>query len=1153
MKRYALSVGIGKYNSNILADLHKPASDAEAVAQILEKHGDFQEVKRLPANWLNHYQCEVADSKLTGEELTKELKYFLLEQAKNSEALIYFSGHGFAIWDDLGEEYEGFLATSDCDIDRDREKLIDQQNGISLRQLNKLISKAQVSSLVVILDCCHAGSLLDDDLVKQTLTTFNASEKDYYLIAACRSQEKAYEAEQYSIFTEALLKGLGEENAGNDGKISCDRVFDLINSELQGLGQEPIRMGWGRSITLVTHTNKIWNQTEVKEECPYQGLKAFEAEQKQFFFGRKQVVNDILARLTEKPFVPVIGASGSGKSSVIRAGVIPELEDRGWRVLTPIKPGFEPLIELRRTFRKFFTGKTKEKQLKDLIENQDNTLAVIIEHLPASEQFLLIIDQFEEVFTICADREERQRFIQLLTQVVDAGDSRLAVAITLRADFLEPCLDYPSLTKLIQTQAVCMPSLTGLDLQDAIKEPAKLQGYSVQDKLFLKILGDVSKEAGFLPLLEFTLTELWQKRDREKHQLTLEQYEKLGELNGTLNSHAEKVYKYKDFEEDNPTQERTQQEKDWIQLIFLRLIRTGKDKKDTRQRQPKTKLLAIHLQVSASPIAGDEIEKQEILSELIDGENGLVKGRLLVSSEEGIDLAHEALIEAWESLIDWRQENRDLRRLLDRVEAAFWEWQKNPDDNNLMMGGLLQQVRENWQELKAYLDTAAIRFYQQSIVYESKIINAIEKANIKGILQEQANSILTFISTKYLEIEGLILGIYSTGLSLEELDGEVLSDVQYSLYQAVEKVREKTILNYEYDLNQISSLAISPDALYIAAGSGNVRLVDNENTRSVCIWDTQGNLIVEPFKPHKKSISLIALSQNAEYILTSGYSLNSSFANGEVKLWDKRGNLITEILQNVESGVTCLGFSPCDQYINVGSNNGCIWIFEMWGKSILKIPKAFNGRINSVFLNIEKNYIISIGSEHSDKRVNKKIRVWDLQGNLIDQPLEEYEYIYDDLIINTDGKYVAGSTKDREIHVWDFQRKTVFKSFHIQCDYLRLESFSPDGQYIVTTDTGNDSVHVWDLEGKEIVPPFNSTYEITQVVLSPDTTYIALVPDEVQIYLWDITLLKADDNNWQTLLKIACDRLRYHPVFQDPQTDIEKQACEICRKWVWEI
>nr|MDJ0775369.1 caspase family protein [Mastigocoleus sp. MO_167.B18] len=748
MKRYALIVGISQYGSNMLGDLQKPASDAEAIAQILEKHGDFQEVKRLPANWLNHYQCEVADSQLTGEELTRELKYFLLEQAKNSEALIYFSGHGFAIWDDLGEEYEGFLATSNCEINREREKLIAQQNGISLRRLNGLISKAQVSSLVVILDCCHAGSLLEDDLVKQALITFNTSEKDYYLIAACRSGEKAYEGKQYSIFTEALLKGLAEENAGNDGKISCDRVFDLIDSELQGLGQEPIRMGSGRSITLVTHTNKIRNQhCEVKEECPYQSLKAFEAEQKQFFFGRKQVVNDILARLTQKPFVPVIGASGSGKSSVIRAGVIPELEDRGWRVLDPIKPGFEPLIELRRTFRKFFLGTTKEKQLKDLIENQENTLAVIIEHLPASEQFLLVVDQFEEVFTICADREERQRFIQLLTQVINVADSPLAVAITLRADFLEPCLDYPSLTKLIQTQAVFIPSLTGIDLQDAIKEPAKLQGYSVQDKLFMKILEDVNKEPGFLPLLEFTLTELWQKRDREKHQLTLEQYEKLGELNGTLNSHAEKVYNYKDFEEDNPIQERTQQEKDWIKLIFLRLIRTGKNKKDTRQRQPKTKLLAIHLQVSASPITGDEIEKQEILSELLDGENGLVKGRLLVSGKDQeekawIDLAHEALIEGWQRFSQWRQENWALRKLIDRVEDLFWEWQKEPDNENLMMGGLLRQVRRKWLEIEPLLEPKIKKYYQLSYDYKNNYEKHLKSTMYPHMTQELAEDLL---------------------------------------------------------------------------------------------------------------------------------------------------------------------------------------------------------------------------------------------------------------------------------------------------------------------------------------------------------------------------------------------------------------------------
>ncbi|MEH2408609.1 nSTAND1 domain-containing NTPase [Nostoc sp.] len=565
MARYALVVGITDY-TNQLPNLTKPATDAEAVEQVLKAHGDFEDIA-------------VLKGKVSTTKLAEALKTLLQQQAVKNEALIYFTGHGITVSDSLGTQ-QAYLATSDLTIVTQGNQIIEQTGGISLLSLNNLIRDSDLSNLVVLLDCCHSGEFLERNLIEKTFTAF-ISQRDYYFIAACRGFQQAYakKSVQHSIFTTALLAGLSPENTNDHGKVTGDRLFDILATELKSSGQEPIRMGWGRSITLITHKNQRQVQTfEVKDECPYQGLKAFEAEQKQFFFGRKQVVRKILEKLAQKPFVPIIGPSGSGKSSVVQAGLIPELDDSVWQILPPIKPGFQPLQELRGVLKAFFQGAKKERLLSELITNEPNPLPVILEHLTGAEKFLLVVDQFEELFTVSV-AEDKQRFIELLTQVVEMTDSRLKVVITMRADFLEPCLDYPSLNKLIENQLVLMPRITGVDLKQTITEPAKLQGHSVEEKLVLKILEDVGKEPGYLPLMEFALTRLWEKRDQQKHQLTLEQYENFQGLTGALNFHAENVYLYEDYQQDSPTQERNEQEKDWIGQIFPAISANGRGRK----------------------------------------------------------------------------------------------------------------------------------------------------------------------------------------------------------------------------------------------------------------------------------------------------------------------------------------------------------------------------------------------------------------------------------------------------------------------------------------------------------------------------------------------------------------------------------------------
>jgi hypothetical protein len=466
-RRYALVIGITDYdNWNFLPNLSKPAIDAEAVAQFLESTG-FENVDRLPNRWIEaEKRYEVVPGKVMGDAILQALKQILLgEQTKNQEVFIYFSGHGFCLTNDIGD-FEAYLATSDSQRDG--------KNAISLeRTFNRLLQRSKLSNLVVLLDCCHAGALLSENreldrtLLEPSLLAFK-EKPDYYLMAACRSQQVAWEDEKYSLFTAALLKGLSPEQADpKRGEISGDRLFDFVSRELRGKGQEPIRMGVGRSLILV----KYGAQPQVEEvkplldekgelRCPFQGLLPFTKKERDFFFGRKRVVEAIKSKLDRLNFVPLIGASGSGKSSVVLAGLIPWLEELGWQILEPIKPGTDPLKELEFGLRALLS------QEKDLIQNciydsqSREGLQPLLKRFPNGQRFLLVVDQFEELFTFALEKQ-RDHFINLITQVADFPDSPLAVVTTMRADFLEPCLRYDSLQKLIENNAKYLPTLGG--------------------------------------------------------------------------------------------------------------------------------------------------------------------------------------------------------------------------------------------------------------------------------------------------------------------------------------------------------------------------------------------------------------------------------------------------------------------------------------------------------------------------------------------------------------------------------------------------------------------------------------------------------------------------------------------------------------------
>jgi WD40 repeat protein len=1015
MARYALVVGITDYK-NQLSNLTKPATDAEAVGEVLKAHGDFEDIA-------------VLKGKVSTTKLAEALKTLLQQQAVKNEALIYFTGHGITVSDSLGTQ-QAYLATSDLTIVTQGNQIIEQTGGINLLSLNNLIRNSELSSLVVLLDCCHSGEFLERNLIEKSLTAFS-SQCDYYFIAACRGFQQAYakKSEQHSIFTTALLAGLSPENTNEHGKVTGDRLFDILATELKGSGQEPIRMGWGRSITLITHNNKRQSQTfEVKEECPYQGLKAFEAEQKQFFFGRKQVVRKILEKLAQKPFVPIIGPSGSGKSSVVQAGLIPELDDSVWKILPPIKPGFQPLQELRGVLKAFFRGARNEKLLWELITKEPNPLPVILEHLTGAEKFLLVVDQFEELFTVSI-AEEKHRFIELLTQVVEMIDSRLKAVITMRSDFLEPCSDYPCLNELIESQLVLIPRITGVDLKETITEPTKLQGHSVEERLVLKILEDVGKEPGYLPLMEFALTRLWEKRDQEKHQLTLEQYDNFQGLTGALNFHAENVYLYEDYQQDCPTQERNEQEKDWIEQIFLRLVRTGEGEKDTRQRQPKAELLAI---------AGNDQEQQQALSELLD--EGLVKGRLLVAGkdEQGkawIDLAHEALIEGWERFAQWRQQDRDLRRLSDRLADALHEWlNKGKNEKYLMQGGLLVEVRENWDKLEPYVLSLGIQFYQHSDDYDKPRARKLTQNS----LQKQAEEIFQLLLLE--PLDGLVLAIKLIGENLNELPNQILPLIQDNLSKAIEETLISSV-SFEGHQDSVNSVAFSPDGQMIVSGSDDMTLR---------LWDIQGNSISQPFEGHQDSVNSVAFSPNGQMIVSGSDDMT-------LRLWDIQGNSIGQPFQGHQGSVNSVAFSPDGQIIASGSDDMTLRLWDIQGNSIgqpfQKLFQGYDYSVDSVAFSPDGLKIVTGNSD-------ELVRLWEITGKFIGQPFIGHTKPITSVAFSPDGQTIVSGSRDGSVLLWDIEGNPICQPLYGHDSYVNAVVISPDGQKIVSA--GDDTtMQLW--------------------------------------------------------------------------------------------
>jgi len=320
-------------------------------------------------------------------------------------------------------------------------------------------------------------------------------------------------------------------------------------------------------------------QSRGDDTRPYQGLEVFDEEHAEFFFGRVRDVQRLIEKLKATRFLAVLGASGSGKSSLVRAGLIPALRDgalpqsEGWMICV-FKPGSRPLTTLTAQLLHVCPGKDSMQNTLDQMGNDERTFHLAVTLALANKpavRIVWVVDQFEEIFTLCNDEKERASFLRNLLYASSIPDGQSTVLLTMRADFLPKCAASPDLAARIAAQQFLVSPMDVDMLREAIEQPALRVGLRFEPGLIEIILVDIASEPGALPLLEHALLELWKRR--RDHTLTLDGYRESGGVKGAIAKTAEEIFKTFNAEEQAI-----------VRRIMLRLTQLGEGTEDTRRR-----------------------------------------------------------------------------------------------------------------------------------------------------------------------------------------------------------------------------------------------------------------------------------------------------------------------------------------------------------------------------------------------------------------------------------------------------------------------------------------------------------------------------------------------------------------------------------------
>ncbi|MDF5706128.1 MAG: CHAT domain-containing protein [Nostoc sp. S4] len=901
-----------------------------------------------------------------------------------------------------------------------------------------------------------------------------------------------------------------------------------------------------------TETPPTWQSLGIISFCPYQGLEKFTEEKAKYFFGRDKATSGLVAAVNNRPLVAVIGASGSGKSSLVFAGLIPQLRRdtvNNWLIIA-FRPGKNPFESLAVALVSALNLPEDERRLVELeldinLKGDRSTLENFIANLTDGDRLgedvtrvLLIADQFEEIYTLCTESESRKTFLDSLLQAVKNAPF-FTLVLTLRADFLSRALDdYEPFGRALQEyQLEPVVRMSREELEQAITHPATQLGFEFERGLSNTIINDIQDGDGRLPLLEFTLTQLW--KQQHSGRLTHQAYKNIGGVEKALANYADAVYA-----------QLSDSERKKAQRVFIQLVQPGEGTEDTR------KLATIE---DVKP------NNWNLVTYLAD-KRLVVTNRNESTNEETVEVVHEALIRHWERLRRWMQENRRFRIWQQGLIVALQQWMDSNKDDGALLRGATLAVAEDWLKQRGgEVSKVQRRFIEKSVGLQERERKQKQRLR-RRIIAGLAGALLLSLSLAgfgwWQWQEARIRGMNTSILSIEafltsKLDLEALTeavriakDLQKNPLGVPEDTKIRTVITLQKVVYGVRELNRKPSSLESTDSTeGNTELpsLTEIPSKPVDYYRHTGNSNIDIYGFEDGKIKIIKKDrQIVKTINTDTPSCRTCMEDiklspdgktfisfdkysGEIKLWSIDGEEI-QIFKGHEENlnywplrgdplplITDVNFSPDSKTIVSSGLDGKILL---WSKDSAEpqIVKNNLPSVQSVEFSLDGNTLTSINSDGMTQiwSVNgKKLQSLELEGE------EGNSLSFDSIKFSYDGNNIIAGGYDSPLTLWNKNGK-LLRKFDNDYGSTSEVKFSLNGNII---SGGGGGIRIWSKDGK-LLKSFKAFEQPTFSYQTPRMDFslngnIAVV-NNAAIELWNQDgklqkTIKEDDTYYQDI------------------------------------
>jgi len=845
-------------------------------------------------------------------------------------------------------------------------------------------------------------------------------------------------------------------------------------------------------------------------EPPFKGLHCFEIDDAARFFGREKLVQELVVLLNRHRFLAIVGASGSGKSSLVRAGVtaalqhtIPTLRDEHVTVYL-MTPTVDPLRALAMQLIPKPHDITTLLAMRDGLAQDARYLDFYLAEQMANQpghatKYILVIDQFEELFTLCSNPESRQLFVENVMTAF-THNVALSVVFTLRADFYAHCAEYEELRRALSRYQVYIGPMSSAELRKAIEKPAQLADWHFEAGLIDLLLQDIGQEPAALPLLSHALLETW--RRREKRTMTLRGYLASGRVQGAIAQTADEIFQRRLLAEQRPI----------ARNIFLRLTELGEGVPDTRRRVAFTEL-------------GSTTKAESTVAEVLQI---LTDARLVTTYQAEAEVAHEALIRQWPQLQLWLEEEREDLLIHRRLTEAAHDWVTSEHDPDLLYRGARLEQALDW--MRRYPQDVNPLEHKYLLASERAVATARNESELRvRIARAGQLAALSQVVAQEPTARASSLPLMLAKAAVETTwiaDGDVIIEpfvtveADAALRSAIDAMPPwwMTLPRHRHT-NKVTSLDFSPNGKWLATAG---------HDETIRIWDLETGHQKDCLVGHTNHVMSVRFSSD-------GSRLVSASKDATARIWDFQSGKELIQLCGHTAGVSHALFSPDDQQIATSSRDQTA---RLWNSSTGEEQACLQHQNELKTVTFHPTQaIVCTGC---DDRI---IRFWDLESAEEVQQLTGHTGSIYSVAFRSDGLTLVSSCWDGTARLWDIASGQELLRMSHPCPVFAA-SFSAAQTHVITACRDRFAA-IWDLaSGKEISRLLGHRDRVRTVGSSSDGRFHGTVSNDCTVRIWS-----AVDQSYLPLLEGHVDAVNAIALHTDGTLLVSASADGTLRLW----